>query len=168
MRIFIDKDIKELALDEKEPHILKFYHAFWGTHISALIFALLFLFVGNSGYYNILGIDVPDNIVVAFLPFVIYIAISVFVIFNLDKINQNTFIEYKKSEERLMDPLYVLALQKAGFKVPEKYLSYFTYENNKYKHAKSHKNNYCFNCGIELQKGSKFCEKCGMRVFLDD
>ena len=114
--IFIDKDIKEPALESKPAKVSIIdciFTMFFPFGVLSIVFAIpLIIHYTSEPWYYLFVI----------IPAIIWISFVIFALVKRDKINKELIEEYKASEERLKDLEYAQLLLKYKFNVPDKYL----------------------------------------------
>ncbi|MBQ7904015.1 MAG: hypothetical protein IJ362_09820 [Oscillospiraceae bacterium] len=126
-KIFIDKEMEELALKpfselKKKYSMLRLMSSLWNIFTFVFILFSYMIFSGNLKF---------DSSFESIFMLVLYCGCGIFTLsiiksitIDRQKIIDGYKQEYAKSEIRLSDPHYALALKQAGYSVPEKYLKF--------------------------------------------
>ena len=112
-QVFVDTDIKEPALSPPEKNRITIVNCFFGTFMPFGLGAIFSTMLA----YNVEPVSIGLWIFAIALD-LFYVGSVVYFLVKRDSLNKELEQEYKESYERLQNPEYARALQKAGFDVP--------------------------------------------------
>lgn len=192
--VFIDKDMKEPALEpfeDKTPNLFSFLLGFlYPFGLAAVLFTIIFFCMDEYS---------SGILIITLALYAIYFLLVVSGYKKRYSIQDDLRKDYQESLDRLNDVEYAKALKDIGYKVPEKYLKPHEDELNisplymdhtdtidstddkcTYIELRTQCNKteqivemmpnakYCRKCGAKLMENAIFCHCCGTKVHSED